>query len=96
MHVPKEKIKVAILVERFRIVGYMYKYPGARLLDIVNVKDTAFLPVTDAEIYSLADGQKLASAYFLGINRKTVSFFYPLEQLDIDGGPAPTPPQPGF
>ena len=94
MHVPKEKIKVAILVERFRIVGYMYKYPGARLLDIVNVKDTAFLPVTDAEIFSLADGKKLASAYFLGINRQTVSFFYPLEEVDVGSDAAPGPPQP--
>jgi hypothetical protein len=79
MHVPKDRIKVTILVDRFRIVGTMYKYPGARLLDIVNVKDTAFLPVTDAEIYSLADGTKLFSTSFLGINRQVVSFFYPME-----------------
>jgi hypothetical protein len=85
MHVPKEKVKVTILVDRFRIVGDMYKYPGARLLDLVNIKDTAFIPVTDAEIYSLADGKKLYNAPFLGVNRNSVSFFYPMEEDEVSG-----------
>lgn len=80
MHVPKEKIRVTILVDRFRIVGDMYRYPGARLLDLVNLKDTAFIPVTEAEIYSLADGKKLFSTPFLGVNRNSVAFFYPMEE----------------
>ncbi len=81
MHVPKERVKVTILVDRFRVVGDMYKYPGARLLDLVNIKDTAFIPVTDADIYSLADGKKLYRAAFLGINRNAVNFFFPMEDI---------------
>ena len=84
MHVPKEKIKVTILVDRFRVVGDMYKYPGARLLDIVNIKDTSFIPVTDADIFSLADGKKLYTAYFLGINRNAVNFFFPMEETGTE------------
>jgi len=82
MHVPKEKIRVTILVERFRIVGDMYRYPGARLLDLVNIKDTAFIPVTDAQIFSLSDGKLLHSSDFVGVNRNAISFFYPLDQAD--------------
>lgn len=85
MHVPKEKIRVTILVDRFRIVGDMYKYPGARLLDLVNTKDNYFFPVTDAEIYSLADGKRLYTAPFLGVNRSSVSFFYPMEEETVVG-----------
>ncbi len=84
MHVPKEKIKVTILVDRFRIVCEMYKYPGARLLDIVNIKDTAFIPVTDADIFSLADGKKLYTATFLGINRNAINFFFPMEDTGTE------------
>lgn len=80
MHVPKEKLKVTILVERFRIVGDMYRYPGARLLDLVNIKDTAFIPVTDAQIFSLSDGKLLHSANFVGVNRNAITFFYPMEE----------------
>jgi len=84
MHVPKEKIRVTILVERFRIVGDMYRYPGARLLDLVNIKDTAFIPVTDAQIFSLSDGKLLHSSDFVGVNRNAISFFYPMETGQAD------------
>lgn len=79
MHVPKETVRVTILVDRFRVVGNMYKYPGARLLDLVNIKDNAFIPLTDADIFSLADGKKLYRAPFLGINRNSINFFFPME-----------------
>lgn len=82
MHVPKEKIKVTILVDRFRVVGNMYKYPGARMLDFVNMKDTAFIAVTDAEIFSLADGKKLQETHFIAINRNVMSLFYPMEEVE--------------
>ena len=82
MHVPKEKVKVTILVERFRVVGDIYKFPGARLLDLVNMKDTAFIPVTDAEVFNLADGKKLFSTTFIGINRNVMTFFYPMEETE--------------
>lgn len=87
MHVPKEKVKVTILVDRFRIVCNLFKYPGARLLDILNIKDNSFIPVTDAEIYSLADGKKLYNAAFLGINRNAVNFFFPMEDTGIEEVP---------
>ncbi|MDD5747502.1 MAG: hypothetical protein PHP64_00360 [Actinomycetota bacterium] len=79
MNVPGEETRVVIIVERFRIVGYMHRYPGARLLDIVNAEDNVFLPLTDAEIYSLSDGKLLQKAGFVGINRDAIQFFYPVE-----------------
>jgi len=82
MHVPKEKLKVTILIDRFRIVGYMYKFPGARMLDLVNIKDTAFIAVTDAQVFGLADGKKLQDAEFLAVNRNSINFFYPMEEAE--------------
>jgi len=80
MHVPKEKVKVSMLVDRFRIVGDMYKFPGARMIDLVNVKDTAFIAITDADIFSLSDGKKLQTVPFLAVNRNAINFFYPIEE----------------
>ncbi|MBU1672726.1 MAG: hypothetical protein KKF41_11150 [Actinobacteria bacterium] len=79
MHVPKEKIQVTMVVDRFRIVGYMHKYPGARMLDLVNIKEASFVPVTDADIFSINDGKLIYHADFVGVNKNEVSFFYPLE-----------------
>lgn len=79
MHIEKEKIRVTMLVDRFRLVGDMHRYPGARLLDLVNVKETTFMPMTDVEIYSLNDGKLLQRTSFLGVNVRTISLFYPVE-----------------
>lgn len=82
MHIDKEKTRVVMLVDRFRIIGDMFMYPGARLLDIVNVKEQKFLPLTDAQIFSLKDGKLLHSTSFLAVNRSAVNFFYP---TDVEG-----------
>ena len=82
MKVPKEVVRVEILVSHFRIEGNMFVYPGARLLDIVNIKDTAFIPITDAKIYTLADNRLVKEVGFIGVNRNAVSFFYPVEVKD--------------
>jgi hypothetical protein len=79
MHVDKETIRVTILVDRFRIVGNMFRYPGARVLDLVNIKEQAFIPITEAEVYSLSDGKLLEKVSFVGVNRNAISFFYPTE-----------------
>lgn len=94
MHVPKEKIKVTMLVDRFRVVGEMHLYPGARLLDVVNVKEATFIAVTNAEIYSLADGKKLHQAAFIGINKNSVNFFYQIADDEVASEEAAGPVQP--
>lgn len=83
MHVPKDKVKVALLVDRFRVVGEMHLYPGARLLDVVNVKENSFIAVTNAEIFSLADGKLLHKTGFLGINKNAINFFYQLADDEV-------------
>ncbi|MBU4195000.1 MAG: hypothetical protein KKF66_08405 [Actinobacteria bacterium] len=85
MHIDKEKTRITALVGRFRVVGDMYMYPGARLMDLVNMKEQVFMPITDAEIYSLGDGKLLQKAAFIGLNRNQVYFFYPVDQDKPEG-----------
>ena len=79
MHVEKEKIRVTAILDHFRVVGYMHRFPGARLLDIVNMKEATFTAFTDVEIYSLADGKLIQKTSFLALNFKAIQFFYPIE-----------------
>jgi hypothetical protein len=82
MHIEKEKLRVTAMMERFRIVGDMYRYPGSRLLDLVNLKDAAFIALTEVEIYGLEDGKLLQKLPFVALNNRAIQFFYP-----VDGEP---------
>jgi len=79
MHVEKEKIRVTAMLERFRIVGDMYRFPGSRLLDLVNLKEATFIAFTEVEIYGIADGKLLHKASFVALNRNAIHFFYPVD-----------------
>lgn len=79
MQIEKEKIRVTAMLDRFRIVGDMYRYPGARLLDLVNLKEVSFIPFTEVEIYGIADGKLLLKAPFVALNRNAIRFFYPVD-----------------
>ena len=84
MHIEKEKIRVTAMLERFRIVGDMYRYPGSRLLDLVNMKETTFIAFTEVEIYELADGKLLHKAPFMALNRNAIQFFYPVDAEQLE------------
>jgi hypothetical protein len=79
MHIDKEKIRVTAMLERFRIVGDMYRYPDSRLLDLVNLKEATFIAFTEVEIYGLADGKLLHKTPFVALNRNAIQFFYPVD-----------------
>jgi hypothetical protein len=79
MHIEKEKIRVTAMLDRFRIVGDMYRYPGSRLLDLVNIKEATFIAFTEVEIYGIADGKLLLKAPFVALNRNAIQFFYPVD-----------------
>jgi hypothetical protein len=79
MHIEKEKIRVTAMLDRFRIVGDMSRYPGSRLLDLVNLKEATFIALTEVEIYSITDGKLLHKTPFVALNRNTIHFFYPVD-----------------
>jgi hypothetical protein len=79
MHVDKEKIRVAAMLDRFRIVGDVYRYPGSRLLDLVNLKEATFIALTEVEIFGIADGKLLHKSPFVALNRNAIHFFYPVD-----------------
>ena len=84
MHVEKEKIRVTAMLDQFRIVGDMYRYPGSRLLDLVNLKEATFIAFTEVEVYRLADGKLLHKSPFMALNRNTIQFFYPVDTEHIE------------
>lgn len=76
MEIPEEKKKVVVLINRFRIVGNIRLYPGVGLSDILNGEERTFIPIEDAEIYSLVDGKLIQSIPSIWLNRKSIDFLF--------------------
>lgn len=76
MNVPHNNVKVTILMDRFRIVGEMELYPGARITDVLNESTTQFLTIAGAEIFNVADGKLVHKTDPLIINKNEIRFFY--------------------
>lgn len=72
MKVAKEVVKVIIYTSQYKIVGDYYLQPGSRLTDNLNARDGRdFLPITNAEIFSL-DGKTITQSAFLEVNKSYI------------------------
>ncbi len=70
--VKKENILVKIQTLQNRIEGNVYLLPNTRITDMLNQEDYHFIPVTDANIYSLKSGDLVDEAEFVAINKNHV------------------------
>jgi hypothetical protein len=78
--IKKEVVLTQIHTRTVCIQGYIHIRVGERLSDEIN-RNTLFLPVTNAEVFSL-DGELLYSTNFLAVNREQVVWLAPLEKHD--------------
>ncbi|MEW5803988.1 MAG: hypothetical protein AB1847_17975 [bacterium] len=78
----KVNLKVVVFTSETKIIGTIH-IPGGRLTDFLNNKGAseaeAFIPVTDASIYSKDSDNLLYFAKFLGINKEQIILIFPLE-----------------
>jgi hypothetical protein len=71
--VEKMETGVIIFTQQHRIEGKAHIYPGGRFTDFMNAPTgLGFMPITDAKIYSLADGKLLYAVDFLSVNKNLV------------------------
>lgn len=76
--------KLTVLANGFRIQGEGTMLPGARVSDYLN-NSKAFIALTHADVWHVADGRKLATAPFLNLNRSGIEIVIPADT------PAPAP-----
>ncbi|MFZ3085473.1 MAG: hypothetical protein WA097_02380 [Candidatus Hydromicrobium sp.] len=58
MQVTKQKVRVKIKTESFIVKGTVYTMVDGRLSDYITSQKDKFIPVTDAEVYSLGEDGK--------------------------------------
>jgi hypothetical protein len=78
-YIKKEKIRVIIYTDSYRIVGNIYYIPGTRLTDTLNVKVRDFIPITDAVILDNKENAVLAEVPYVAVYRDSIKFVYPVE-----------------
>ncbi len=78
--VKKEARRVVIFSENYRIEGYMYLIPGARIVDELN-KNIQFIPLTDCIIYDKDSSLEIDRVNFMVVNKNMISLVFPPEEI---------------
>ncbi len=79
MYTTKDKLRVVVVVNNWRIEGDMHVLAGSRLTDALNSKSKDFLAITDALVFDALSGKQLFKPEYLAVNRDAVSVVFPLE-----------------
>lgn len=76
MYTNKDKIQSILLVDSWRVEGWMHVLAESRLTDALNSKSRDFLAVTDVSVYDAVSGNLIFETPFLAVNRMSISVVY--------------------
>lgn len=79
MQTKKDRVKVVVYVDEWRVEGDLHVLSDSRLTDALNARMKDFLAITDATIYDARSGEKLVDTKFLDINRTSISIIYTID-----------------
>lgn len=80
MQTSKDKIKVVVYVDDWRVEGDLHILSDSRLTDALNARMKDFLAITDATIFDAKTGEELVTrTKFLDINRTSISIIYTVD-----------------
>ena len=71
----QNKTKITILTRSFRVRGYIFITPSARVTDFL-VESKNFIAVTDAEVWELG-GRLVLNAPFINVSRDHIEIVMP-------------------
>lgn len=71
-----EKLAVIILTDKFRIKCKISMLKGVRLTDFIR-SEQAFIPVLNAEVWSLESRQKIITTEFLNVSKAHIQIITP-------------------
>jgi hypothetical protein len=78
LRVEKDRMGVVIYTQHLRVEGYLHLRPGSRLTDFLDLAAAGnFMAVTDAKVYSWAEGTPLYQADVIDVNRNFIVMVIP-------------------
>ena len=74
----KDRVRISIATNIYRVEGEMYVLSGSRLTDALNSKAKDFFAITDAKVYDVSSGELLFEPSYLAVNRDAITVIFPL------------------
>lgn len=68
----KEKARVVAWTAQFRVEGTVHFIPKARVSDLLNRRDIAFIPMTEVVLYD-QEGKEIQRAGFMAVNKDQIT-----------------------
>lgn len=79
MYTEKDKVRVVVITEHYRVEGNMHVLAGSRLTDALNSKAKEFLAVTEAKLWNIREGDMMYETPYIAINRSAIDAIFPVE-----------------
>lgn len=79
MYTEKDKVRVVVITEHYRVEGNMHVLAGSRLTDALNSKSKEFLAVTEAKLWNIREGDLMYETPYIAINRSAIDAIFPIE-----------------
>jgi hypothetical protein len=80
VHASKDKVRVMMVTNGFRIEGDVHILAGGRITDSLNSKSKDFFALTDAKVYQLGSSKTMYEPTYLAINREAIACLFPIDE----------------
>ena len=82
LHIEKEALRVIIFTDHYKIIGDLHIPKSGRLSDFLNktlsgIETDIFIPVTNAECFSMGDGQLKYISDYISLNKNHIHLMFP-------------------
>jgi hypothetical protein len=80
VYTSKDRVRVAIVVLDWRVVGDIHVLVGSRLTDALNSKAHEFFAITNAKIMPMDSDRVLYEVPYIAVNRSSIACIFPLDE----------------
>jgi hypothetical protein len=77
----RDKVRVIVVTDAFRIEGDLHVLAGSRLTDALNAKSKDFFAMTDVRVHTVNGTEVMWSPPYLAVNREAISCLFPIDDV---------------
>ncbi len=81
MYTNKDRVRVVIVTNEYRIEGDMHVLVGSRLTDALNSKAKDYFAITDARVFRIGSDTPLYTPSYIAVNRASIGCVFPIDEV---------------
>jgi hypothetical protein len=79
LYTSKDRVRVIIITNGYRIEGDLHVLVGSRITDALNSKTKDYFALTDAKVFETGKDTPAYAPPYLAVNRDTIACIFPME-----------------